>query len=64
MEIKKFGARHRDPQRRRLRALGAHYVEIDPDKGQMRALVPPYDKWITYDEWLQYLETMLEPGSR
>jgi len=30
----------------------------------MRALVPPYEKWITYDEWLQFLETMLDRGPR
>ena len=64
VEIKKFGTRHRNPQRDRLRAIRAHFLEFDPDTGASRALVPPYGGWITYEEWLRFLEDQLARRSR
>jgi hypothetical protein len=64
VEIKKLGTRHRYPQRDRLRAIGAHFLEFDPDTGASRALVPPYGGWITYEEWLRFLEDQLARRSR
>ncbi|MFO0989017.1 MAG: hypothetical protein U1F37_16940 [Alphaproteobacteria bacterium] len=64
VEIKKLGTRHRNPQRDRLRAIGAHILEFDPDTGASRALVPPYDDWISYEEWLRFLEDQLARRSR
>ncbi len=59
VDVKKFGARHREPQKRRLRMLDAHIVEINPNNGDMRALAPPYDRWISYEEWLRLVEKLL-----
>lgn len=39
--------------------LDAHIVEINPNNGDMRALAPPYDRWISYEEWLRLVEKLL-----